>query len=263
MILGIVQTDPVFGEFKHNQKQIEDLLGTREANLWVLPELALTGYETRGRAESLELSEEVPNGPTSKWLKELCVERKCYMVMGLIEREGKKVYNSSVFMGPKGMVGRYRKVHLYDKEVERFDPGDIPFTVFDIGIARVGVMICFDWRFPEVMRTLTLRGAQIVAHPSNLVLPFCQAAMVTRCFENNVFAATANRIGIEERDGRSVSFTGRSVIMGTQGEYLASGSINTTDVMTVEIDPKLADDKTINEYNDTFGTRRVEFYQAQ
>ena len=258
-----MQTDPIFGEIKKNQKQIEELLGEREADLWVLPELALTGYEVRGRAESLELSEEIPDGPTSKWIRGLCSDRNCYMVIGLIEREGKQVYNSSVFMGPHGEIGRYRKVHLFDRETERFDPGDIPFNVYDIGIARVGVMICFDWRFPEVMRTLTLRGAQIVAHPSNLVLPFCQAAMVTRCLENTVFAATANRIGTEDRDGRSVSFTGRSVIMGTQGEHLASGSISSADVLTVEIDPKLADSKTINPYNDTLATRRTEFYQMQ
>ncbi|NUO19065.1 acyltransferase [bacterium] len=261
MVLGIVQTHPAFGEIARNQKQIEDLMGDRHADLWVLPELALTGYEMRGREESLQLSEELPAGPTTKWLAQLCRDRNCYMVMGMVEREGKKVYNGSVFMGPKGIVGRYRKVHLYDKEVERFDPGDIPFNVYDIGIARVGVMICFDWRFPEVMRTMALRGAQVIAHPSNLVLPFCQAAMVTRTFENNVFAATANRIGVEERDGRKVSFTGRSVIMGTQGELLASGAMTATDVMTVEIDPKLADDKTINKYNDTFGTRRTEFYE--
>lgn len=261
MILGIVQTDPVLGDIERNQKQIEGLLGNRQADLWVLPELALTGYEMRGREQSLALSEELPAGPTTKWLAQMCRDRNTYMVMGMIEREGRKVYNSSVFMGPKGIIGRYRKVHLYDKEVERFDPGDIPFNVYDIGFARVGVMICFDWRFPEVMRTLALRGAQIVAHPSNLVLPFCQAAMVTRCFENNVFAATANRIGTETNDGRRVSFTGRSVIMGTQGELLASGAIAATDVMTVEIDPKAADDKTINKYNNTFDTRRVDFYQ--
>ncbi|MBK6766658.1 MAG: acyltransferase [bacterium] len=261
MILGIVQTHPVFGDITGNQIQIERLMGDRQADLWVMPELALTGYEMRGRKESLELSEELPAGPTTKWLAQLCRDRNCYIVIGLVEREGQKVYNSSVFMGPKGIIGRYRKVHLFDKEVERFDPGDLPFDVFDIGIARVGIMICFDWRFPEVTRTLSLRGAQIVAHPSNLVLPFCQAAMVTRCFENNVFAATANRIGEEDRDGRKVSFTGRSVIMGTQGELLASGAIAATDVMTVEIDPKKADDKTINPYNDTFRTRRVEFYE--
>ncbi len=261
MILGIVQTDPVFGDIEGNQKQVERLLGNRKADLWVLPELALTGYEARGRSESLELSEELPHGPSAKWLQRLCRDRNCHMVMGLIEREGDKVYNGSVFMGPNGEVGRYRKVHLYDKEVTRFDPGDLPFTVFDIGVARVGVMICFDWRFPEVMRTLALRGAQIVAHPSNLVLPNGQAAMVTRCFENNVFAVTANRIGTEERDGRSVRFTGRSVIVGTQGELLASAEVTATDVLTVEVDPKLADNKTINPYNDTFKTRRVEFYQ--
>lgn len=261
MILGIVQTHPVFGDITGNQIQIERLLGDRKADLWVMPELALTGYEMRGRKESLELSEELPTGPTANWLAQICRERNCHIIMGLVEREGKKVYNSSVFMGPNGMVARYRKVHLYDKEMERFDEGDIPFNVYDIGIARVGIMICFDWRFPEVMRTMALRGAQIIAHPSNLVLPFGQAAMVTRCFENNVFAATANRIGEEARDDRRVSFTGRSVIMGTQGELLASGAISATDVMTVEIDPKKADDKTINKYNDTFKTRRVEFYE--
>ncbi len=261
MILGIVQTNPTFGDIEGNQQETESLMGERQADLWVLPELALTGYEIRGRDESLKLSEEVPKGNSTQWLMQLCRDRNCYMVMGLIEREGKKVYNSSVFVGPKGLVGRYRKIHLFDKEEERFDAGDIPFTVFDIGMARVGVMICFDWRFPEAMRTLALRGAQIVAHPSNLVLPYCQAAMVTRCLENNVFAATANRIGVEERDGRRVSFTGRSVIMDTKGNQLANGAIAASDVMTVEIDPTLADQKAINKYNDTFETRRVEFYQ--
>ncbi|MBK8130775.1 MAG: hypothetical protein IPK53_18345 [bacterium] len=182
MILGIVQTDPVFGDISGNQKQIEKLLGDRQADLWVMPELALTGYEFRGREESMQLAEEAPSGPTTKWLSQICRDRNCFAVMGMVERVDRKVYNSSVFMGPKGIVGKYRKVHLYDKEVERFDPGDIPFNVYDIGCARVGVMICFDWRFPEVTRTLALRGAQIVAHPSNLVLPYCQAAMVTRCF---------------------------------------------------------------------------------
>jgi len=64
---------------------------------------------------------------------------------------------------------------------------------------RVGMMVCFDWAFPEVARALALKGADLIGHPANLVLTYCQQAMVTRCIENLVFAVTANRYGTEER----------------------------------------------------------------
>ncbi|MBI5060245.1 acyltransferase [candidate division KSB1 bacterium] len=262
MIIGIVQNHPVFGDVESNQKQLEEIVGSTHADLWVMSELALTGYEFQGRQEVDELAEEVPNGKTATWLRRFCNDRNCHAIIGLPEREGQGLYNSSMFMSPKGVISRYRKLHLFDKETERFDRGNIPLSVQDIGHARIGVMICFDWRFPEVARTLTLLGAQIIAHPSNLVLPYAQKAMITRTLENHVFAMTANRIGTEDRDGRVVHFTGVSQIVGARGDVLASAPRSSSGVITAEIDPAQADDKHINIYNDLMHERRTEFYLA-
>ena len=122
--------------------------------------------------------------------------------MGTIaERVGDDCYNTCVLSFGGEIKARYRKVHLFDREKELFTPGDLPFDVYDLRGVKVGMMICFDWVFPEAMRALALKGAQIVCHPSNLVLPYCPRAMITRCIENGVYAITTNRVGNEARGG--------------------------------------------------------------
>lgn len=260
MLVGVVQTSPEFGNAEKNRHEIENLIGDTHADLWVLPELATTGYEFQGRKEVEQLAEELPNGPTGTWLAQFCADRNCHAILGIAERDGKRVYNSSIFMSAAGMIGRYRKLHLFDKETERFDRGDIPLHVWDIGKARVGVMICFDWRFPEVSRTLTMMGAQVIAHPSNLVLPYAQKAMITRSLENHIFAITANRVGVEERDGRVVRYTGVSQIVNARGDVLESAPRSTPGIILAHINPTDADDKNINRYNNLLNERRPEFY---
>ncbi|MFA6482251.1 MAG: nitrilase-related carbon-nitrogen hydrolase, partial [Bacteroidales bacterium] len=120
--------------------------------------------------------------------------------------------------------------------------------------------ICFDWMFPEVCRTLTIKGAQIIAHPSNLVMPYCQNAMVTRCLENRVFAVTANRIGQEIRGDDDFQFTGKSQITCVNGNILSSGHMSKICVNTMDIDIHHADNKSINSYNDLLKDRRQDFY---
>ena len=260
MQIGLVQTSPVFGDRAANRKEIEELTAGGKADLWVMPELALTGYEFVDREEARKLAEEIPGGDTCQWLKEFCAERSCFAVMGLAESRNMHVFNSAVMMGPKGYVGHYRKIHLFDREKELFDPGDMPFAVFSAGPARVGVMICFDWRFPESARTLALRGAQIIAHPSNLVMPYCQQAMITRALENGVFIVTANRIGSEHRAGRTMTFTGESQIVAPNGKVLSAASLEEAGVATAEINPSVADNKRVTMWNDLMGDRRTEFY---
>lgn len=113
---------------------------------------------------------------------------------------------------------------------------------------------------PESCRTLALEGAQVIAHSANLVMPYCQNAMVTRCLENKVFAVTANRVGTERRGDDIFSFTGKSQITSVDGEILASGPQNEPSISMVEIDEKRAENKSINPYNDLFEDRRKEFY---
>ena len=253
MLLGLIQTAPQFGAKKTNRQEIEALARNKRADLWLMPELALTGYEFHDRKEAAELAEEIPNGETTKWLLQFCHDRDCFAVVGLPERSGDKVYNSAILAGPQGLVGHYRKLHLFDFEMERFDPGDLPFSVYDIGVAKIGLMICFDWRFPEAARTLTLRGAQILAHPSNLVMPYCQRAMVTRALENRVFCATVNRIGTEERNGKAVTFTGGSQIVSPDGRTVLSLPTDKAVCLIAEINPVEADNKKATQHNDVIG----------
>lgn len=260
MRLGIVQSSPRFGDKAANRKMIEELIGVEKADLWVLPELALTGYEFKNRTEVQELAEAIPYDDTTRWLADLCGDHKCWAVIGLAERDGKHLYNSAILCGPHRYVGRYRKIHLFDREKERFDPGNLPFAVFDTGLARVGMMICFDWRFPEAARALALRGAQIIAHPSNLVMPYCQRAMITRALENRVFCATANRVGHERHAGRSIHFTGGSQIVDPDGNIVSDAPNDEAQHLVVEINPALADDKHATPLNDLFKDRRPEFY---
>ena len=155
----------------------------------------------------------------------------------------------------------YRKSHLFWYEKRFFSPGNTGFRVHDIGIARIGMMICFDWVFPEVCRVLALNGADIICHPSNLVLPHCPQAMITRCLENRVFAVTANRVGSESRTaGSPLKFIGKSQIVDPDGRVLCRASDNKVETMVIDINPKLARDKRITPKNDLFVDRRVDLF---
>jgi predicted amidohydrolase len=157
----------------------------------------------------------------------------------------------------------YRKLHLFDREPELFDPGDRPPAVQEWRGLRIGMMICFDWLFPETARLLALAGADLIAHPSNLILDHCQAAMRTRALENGVFAATVNRVGGESRpDGDNLVFSGRSQLVDPLGETLCAADESSTSVQLAAIDPERARDKRITRGNDRLGDRRAEHYGA-
>jgi len=122
------------------------------------------------------------------------------------------------------------------------------------------MMICFDWQFPESARSLALRGAQIICHPSNLVLPWCQEAMKTRSLENRVFSITSNRTGTEINGEYKQYFTGKSQILGTKGEILIRMNDTEEGIYSVVIDPELASDKKVSEVNSVFADRRPSMY---
>jgi len=256
MRIGFVQTSPVLGDVEQNLRRAEELIDTLDAGLIVLPELFTTGYDLENRA-SVEALAEPADGPTSRRLTALARRRSTHLAYGFAERAGSAVYNAALLVGPDGPLGGYRKAHLFMREKELFDPGEHAPPVLRIGDVAVGLMICFDWAFPEVSRTLALGGAQILAHPSNLVMPWCQAAMLTRSIENRVFAVTANRIG---REGK-LEFTGQSQVTSPRGELLLKAPAHGELAAAVEIDPTEALDKHINPLNDLFADRRPELYR--
>ncbi|MCG8632663.1 MAG: hypothetical protein MI863_02485 [Desulfobacterales bacterium] len=263
MKLGIYQNHPEFGNKDRNIDHAVTALHNTGADIIILPELFATGYQFTSREEAVSLSEKIPDGKTCCILSELAASQKIFLVFGIIEKDDDKIYNSAALIGPDGFIGKYRKTHLFAEEKFWFSPGDTGLNVFDIGIARLGIMICFDWWFPESARSLALMGADIICHPSNLVFHNCQKAMVTRSLENGVFSATANRIGTEERGGKApLIFTGGSQILDNKGNVLTSMDAKKTGVSIADIDVKAARNKKITEQNDRFEDRRPEYYKA-
>jgi len=260
MKAAFIQFNPVFGEIEGNIGKAVTLIEGTGAELIVLPELFNTGYLITSKEEAFDLSEPLPGGKTTEALIAIAHEKNVHIVAGLIERQDENLFNSAVVIAPSGYLGKYRKIHLFNEEKLWFQPGDLGFTVFDIGICKIGVMICFDWFFPESMRTLALKGADVICHSANLVLPFCQDAMITRCLENRVFAVTANRTGTENRNGKSCHYTGRSQITDPNARILYRAGAETDEIGIAEIDVNLSRDKNLNQFNHLFLDRREAFY---
>src|SRR5438552_1844784 len=197
MKAGYLQFKPEFGNPEINIQKIEHLTENKYFDLLVIPELANSGYFFSEISEVEKASEEIPGGEFCTALKKICAQKNAYIVSGICERFEDKFYNSSILVHPSGEINTYRKIHLFNEEKLWFQPGDLKLEVYQIegefGKVKIGMMICYDWIYPEIARTLALKGAQIICHPANLVMPYCQDAMFTRALENHVFTITANR----------------------------------------------------------------------
>ena len=260
MRIGLFQFIPEFGKIDKNTAFIKDSLKDAHADLIVLPELATSGYLFTTGEEVSNAAEPVP-GPSTESLSELTEKLKCHIVIGIPELSDGKIYNSAVLIGPEGVVGSYRKIHLFDREKEFFAAGNRGFPIFQIGDVKIGLLVCFDHLFPEAARTLSLQGAQVICHPSNLVLPeYGQLTTRVRSIENRIFWILANRHGTEERGGKKLIYTGCSQITAPSGEVLATASAKGDELLTIDIDPGEANDKKITSRNDLFSDRNVSAY---
>jgi len=258
MKIAVVQTNPTFGEINKNVQDALSLMETAKADIYVLPELFNTGYSFSEQAEVNKLAEHA-DGLTFVTLREWAKKHVCHIVYGFAERAD-KIYNSSALVGPEGLLGIYRKVHLFYKENIYFAPGNLGFPVYDLPFGRIGMMICFDWFYPESTRSLAINGAQLIAHPSNLVLPYCPEGMITRALENKIFTATADRVGEENRGGIDLNFIGKSEIVAPNGNILCRLGETDPGIAVADIDLSLADKKQINAYNHMLKGRRPDQY---
>lgn len=260
MRIGYVQFDPALGDLEANRREVARLVREApESDLLVLPELANSGYHFPNRDQAALAAEPAEGGAFVELLTTLARERGLILVAGLCERAGERLYNSAVVVGEEGLLGLYRKLHLFLDEQDLFTPGDLGLPLVEVEGVRLGTLICFDWRFPEVWRVLALRGADIICHPSNLVVPGrCQRAVPVHALLNRVYVVTANRIGEE----RGLAFTGCSLIADPEGEILAEAPADSPDVQVVEIDLERARRKAATPRNDLFGDRRPEWYAA-
>jgi predicted amidohydrolase len=157
----------------------------KRADMVVLPE-TLTYY---GTGKTMEQCAETIPGPSTDYFGKLAKQHDLYIVAGLVERDGKTIYNTSALIGPDGaLVGKYRKVTLPRSEIEAGVTPGREYPVFDTRFGKVGMMICYDGFFPEVARALTIKGAEVIAWPVWGCNPLLAAA---RACENHVYVISS------------------------------------------------------------------------
>jgi 5-aminopentanamidase len=267
MRVAVAQLDPKLGEKERNLEACLarlDEAAAAGASLLVLPECAIPGYMWESAEEALPFAEEIP-GPSTEALAYACRRLGMHVVCGLLEQDGDELRNAAVLVGPDGLVGTYRKTHLPFLGVDRFVvPGD-ELEVWDTPLGRIGVEICYDLRFPEATRTLALKSADIVAHPTNFpVAARIQTELITvaRAAENRIYLLTANRVGKE----RWAEFCGWSQIVDPYGRRLAEADGTSEALLVADVEVEQARDKDYVVPGDyelyLFGDRRPELYGA-
>jgi predicted amidohydrolase len=227
--------DCVSGDVSGNLAAAEGLLrlaAARGAVLVVLPELFDTGYRVEERDN--ELAATIP-GPTTDRITSVCKEKKIFATGTLIERSGEKLFDTAFLTGPHGLIGTYRKTVLWAGEVDRFEKGD-SYPVFDIGICKAGIQICYEIGFPEGARALSLQGADVILYPSAFGAPRLYAwdlASRARALENGCYVVACNRSGSEK--GETV-FAANSRIVNPRGDIIASAVSNDCELIIAEVD---------------------------
>jgi predicted amidohydrolase len=264
-----VQMEPKLGRISENLHRIVSGLSQAASSgsyLAVFPECALSGYGFSSREEGLDHAVAI-DGPEVGKVVEACAQTGCGCVFGLLMRDGTRLYNACVLVGPGGLIGTYGKVHLPYLGIDMFvDPGDQPFAVHELGGLRIGMHICYDGSFPETARILTLLGADLVVLPTNWPTHSECAAehmIPTRAMENNVYVMAVNRVGEES----GFRFIGSSSIADPSGKILARAGADTEAIISADVDPERARNKHLvrvpgrHEIN-RIADRRPEFYGA-
>jgi predicted amidohydrolase len=266
MMVAACQFAPIFADARSNSTTISKTiseLGASGMDLIVFPEAAVTGYcfgsadEARSAAVALDSHE-------MGTIRDACREAGVHAVVGYAESAGRDLYNSAAIFGPDGIVGNYRKTHIPCLGLDRFVKGGDELPVFDTPIGKIAVLICFDIRFPEAARTLSLRGAEIICVPTNWPESAELASDImcpARTIENNIFIVACNRVGVEN----SFRFIGKSKIIAPGGRILAALENDSEGVISAEIDVSEARQKRIvkrpGEYEmELFAARRPELY---
>lgn len=268
--IACIQMEPAVGEAEANVQSSNRLIGEAAdhgANLVVLPELANSGYVFKTREEAFALSEQVPGGSACDAWATLAAKRELHIVAGICERDGDVLYNSSVLFGPKGYIGTFRKIHLWNEENLFFEPGNLGYPVFKTPIGRIGTFICYDCWFPESFRLCALQGADIICVPTNWVpIPgqdesreaMANILVMAAAHSNSVFIAAADRVGSE----RGQPFIGQSIIVSYTG-WPIGGPASPDKEEIIYAEANLADarrKRNWNEYNQVLRDRRGDVY---
>ena len=269
MLIAGIQTDVVFRDIEANLVTMESYVRSEVAkgtHLTVFPECFTTGYCFDSLEDAFLMADTVP-GPTTDRITKLCKELDTYVVCGMLEKVDTQLFNTAVLVGPEGLIGSYRKIHLPYLGVDRFTtPGDRPFEVFEACGVLIGMLICYDGGFPEAARVLALRGADVILLPTNWPPGgdhMAQFSINSRAMENGVYFVAVNRIGLEN----GFRFIGKSRICRPVGATMTSIDNDKQGIIRAEIDPIAARTKRIvripgKHLIDRMADRRPEMYAA-
>lgn len=268
--VAAVQMEPHVGAKADNiarsLQAIEHAAG-QGATVIVLPELTSSGYVFASREEAFSLAETVADGDATEVWTEAARRLNVYVVAGLAERDGDRLFNSAIVAGPHGLIGRYRKLHLWGNEHLFFEPGNLGCPVFHTEIGRLAAVICYDAWFPEVYRMLAAQGADIVCMPTNWVpmpnqpgerVAMANTLVMANAHSNGLNVICANRTGTE----RGQPFIGQSLIVGAQGWPLAGpASAGGKEILLARINLKQSRQaRHLNPFNDVLRDRRDDVY---
>lgn len=269
-VVACLQFEPLIGEMERNRQSgiaLIEQAADKGAQLIVLPELSDSGYVFETRVEAYQLASEVESSPTIEQWCDVAKRRGIYIVGGFCERAGEVLYNSAAVIGPDGLIGIYRKLHLWGAEALYFERGNLGVPVFTTRIGRISALICYDGWFPEAWRIAALQGADIVCVPTNWVpmpaQPEGQMSMsnilcMAAAHSNSLFVAAACRIGVE----RKQPFIGQSLIINHEG-WPVAGPAGEDDECILIADVNLADarrQRSLNSFNQLMRDRRTDVY---
>jgi len=236
--IAAVQMDVKLGAVRANLARMEGKLhetADQGATLTVFPECALSGYCFDSKEEALSVAESVSSASVQRMV-EACRERNVHAIFGMLELDEQSLYNTCALIGPTGLLGSYRKIHLPFLGVDRFtSTGNRPFAVHAAGEINVGMNICYDAAFPEAARVLAIEGADLIVLPTNWP-PGAESmpkfVVNTRAMENHVYYLAVNRVGTE----RGFAFIGQSKICDPGGRVIAEAPHQEEAILYAEID---------------------------
>ena len=238
--LLLAQTSPRLAEKDKNLETMASRAGEarkKDVDLLVFPELHLTGYSMKD--EVYRLAEPIP-GPSVDRVEKLAAEHGVHIVFGMPEESEAKgvIHNTAVLVGPEGLLGRYRKIHLPThlmfEERRYYRPGRSA-AVFETSLGRIGLTVCYDLFFPELARLESLAGAELIICISASPGPrrrFFEGFSLSRAMENAVYLTYVNRVGVEYGD----QFWGGSRVVAPNGSVLVQSKYDVEDYQTGSID---------------------------
>lgn len=258
--VSVIQFQPALADPEENIRRLTPLFKSLgKSKIVILPELSNSGYNFKDFEQAYNNSEVIGKvGVFQDYLISEAKAKNIFIVSGINEREDDKLFNTAILVGSKGVIGKYRKAHLFMNEKDIFQKGNLGFPIFDLGDFKIGMMICFDYLFPEPWRMMAEKGADLICHPSNLLTMNAHRCLPGLSLMNRIYIATANRYGTEG----DITFSGLSVITDPSGVVMTMASTGNSEIISTEIDTELTGNKMVTLRNHVFNDRRPEIYTS-